>query len=257
MPSKDGLGPLRFGGWYSYREWAEHGFVTRVNRVGSDEPEAEQPGGAGKKPPKIASKPKRNRGNTKNRPAQPSGPSPTDATPGAGHAPPAPVPGRMRPVPGPVSPRPPLPGEGPPPPPPVPRTAGPGVRGAGPWSAPAPVPPPAPSRPDDPLIRPYVLTGGRTHPEHEFAVHALVLTTEKGRALAARLTSEQTAICRMCEAPLSVAEVSALLNVPLGIARVLIDDMSRQGLVSVISPQQQDGHSTEVLMKVLEGLRML
>jgi hypothetical protein len=61
----------------------------------------------------------------------------------------------------------------------------------------------------------------------------------------------------MCEATLSVAEVSALLNVPLGIARVLIDDMSCQGLVSVISPEQQDGHSTEVLMKVLEGLRML
>ncbi|MGH3377261.1 MAG: DUF742 domain-containing protein, partial [Actinoallomurus sp.] len=117
--------------------------------------------------------------------------------------------------------------------------------------------PPAASQPDEPLIRLYVLTGGRAHPERELPVHALTLTTEKGRARAAGLTSEQAAICRMCEAALSVAEVSALLNVPLGIARVLIDDMARLGLVSIISPRTQDDHSAQVLTQVLEGLRML
>jgi hypothetical protein len=111
--------------------------------------------------------------------------------------------------------------------------------------------------PDEPLVRPYVITGGRTHPEHELAIHALALTTAKGRAPAARLAGEQAAICRMCETALSIAEVAALLNVPLGVARILIDDMSRQGLVSIIPPRQQDGHSIEVLTKVLEGLRML
>ncbi|MCO5974913.1 DUF742 domain-containing protein [Actinoallomurus soli] len=257
MPSKDGLAPLRFGGWYSYREWAEHGFTPRAAHVGSDEPQREKPGDSGHKPAANAPQPEKTRGkDVKGRPARPSRSSLAEAAPDAGHAPPAPVPGRAQPVSGPAAPPPPLTGQGPPPPP-TPRATGPSARWAGPQPAPTPVTPPAANQPDEPLIRPYVLTGGRTHPQRELAVHALTLTTEKGRALAAALTSEQAAICRICEVAVSIAEVSALLNVPLGTARVLVDDMSRQGLVSVISPQQQDGHSTEVLMRVLEGLRAL
>ncbi|MGH3846648.1 MAG: hypothetical protein ACRDS0_35300, partial [Pseudonocardiaceae bacterium] len=101
MPSKDELGPLRFGGWYSYREWAEHGFIPRAAHVGSDEREAKRSADAGKKSPAIASKPKRIPGkDAKNR--------------------------RARPVSGPAAPHPPLPGQGSLPPPPVPRAAGPG-----------------------------------------------------------------------------------------------------------------------------------
>jgi hypothetical protein len=155
----------------------------------------------------------------------------------------------------PATPHPLPPGQASPPRPPAPRAAPQAAYGR--ISPPAPPGPPVLNRPDEPLVRPYVITGGRTRPEHEFAIEALTLTTDKGRALAGGLVGEQAAICRMCEAARSIAEVSALLNVPLGVARVLIDDMSRQGLVSVITPRQQDSHSAEVLMSVLEGLRRL
>ncbi|MCO5989619.1 DUF742 domain-containing protein [Actinoallomurus spadix] len=203
-----------------------------------------------------------------------------EAVPDAGHAPPAPAPPPPPARSNPAAPYRLPPGQTSPPLPPAPPVAAPHAApgaaapyrlppdrtfpphppappDAAPHPAPGPVAPPVQNRPDEPLIRPYVITGGRTHAGRELAIEALTLTTEKGRALAHMLVSEQAAICRMCETPISIAEVSALLAVPLGVARVLIADMSHEGLVSVITPRQQDGHPIEVLQKVLEGLRRL
>jgi hypothetical protein len=47
------------------------------------------------------------------------------------------------------------------------------------------------------------------------------------------------------------------VNVPLGVARILIDDMEQQELISVTLPPKEDEHSVELLTRVLEGLRSL
>ncbi|MDQ3154045.1 MAG: DUF742 domain-containing protein [Actinomycetota bacterium] len=108
-------------------------------------------------------------------------------------------------------------------------------------------------------VRPYARTGGRTQPVHELAVETLVITTAAGRDAADALSVEHAPVARLCEEIRSVAEVSALLAVPLGVARVLIADMVDVDLVDVHhNPTTEDGYPDgQLLERVLEGLRKL
>lgn len=108
-------------------------------------------------------------------------------------------------------------------------------------------------------VRPYARTGGRTAPVHDLAVEALVVTTRAGQDETAIGSVEHVAIARLCQETHSVAEVSALLRMPLGVARVLLSDMVDSGLVDVHrNPTAEDGFpEPELLERVLAGLRKL
>jgi hypothetical protein len=56
-----------------------------------------------------------------------------------------------------------------------------------------------------------------------------------------------------------VAEVSALLGLPLGVVRVLLADMVETGLIEVLrNPTDEDGLPDRLLLeRVLAGLRRL
>lgn len=69
---------------------------------------------------------------------------------------------------------------------------------------------------------------------------------------------EYVALECVCDRPRSVAEVAALLEVPLGVARVLIDDMAAEGLLNVDRTVGHDGAPPMALMRrVLQGLHRL
>ena len=71
------------------------------------------------------------------------------------------------------------------------------------------------------LVRPYYMTGGRGRPtQDDLEIEALVSTTAMGER-SPKLTVEQRAIIALCRDLLSVAEVSARLDLPLGVTRVL------------------------------------
>lgn len=110
------------------------------------------------------------------------------------------------------------------------------------------------------LVRPYAMTGGRTRPSHQLAIEALV-STAVDVAQARGLSPEAYRICVLCREVRSVAEISALLAVPLGVARILVADLAETGLVVVQQPQgdEADGGRPHVtlLEKVLSGLRRL
>jgi hypothetical protein len=72
------------------------------------------------------------------------------------------------------------------------------------------------------------------------------------------LIPEYQAINTLCRQVRSVAEISALLRVPLGVARVLISDMAAEGLVQLHQPQLDAGKpDLNLLERVLSGLRRL
>lgn len=106
------------------------------------------------------------------------------------------------------------------------------------------------------LVRPYAVTGGRTKTHHELAVEALVSTTEHGYHESASRLPEFQLICGLCRELRSVAEIASHLNVPLGVARVLVGDMVDEGLVRVHQPAQGRPHRA-LLERVLNGLRKL
>ncbi|CAL9530628.1 DUF742 domain-containing protein [Streptomyces atacamensis] len=111
-----------------------------------------------------------------------------------------------------------------------------------------------------PLVRPYAMTGGRTRPRYQLAIEALVHTTAQPAQLQGQLPEHQR-ICHLCYEIKSVAEISALLSIPLGVARILVADLAEAGLVAIHQPgsSSEPGGQPDVtlLERVLSGLRKL
>jgi hypothetical protein len=107
-------------------------------------------------------------------------------------------------------------------------------------------------------VRPYAVTRGRTRPSGEdLELEALVSTTVLGEA-ARSLSPERHSIALLCRDVLSIAEISARLSLPLGVARVLVGDMADEGLVQVHRPNQVGDRPDIVLLeRVLYGLRAI
>ncbi|MFD0204584.1 MULTISPECIES: DUF742 domain-containing protein [Saccharothrix] len=123
-----------------------------------------------------------------------------------------------------------------------------------------PEPPPAVEEFSGPLVRPYAWTGGRTSSGYDLRLETLVSLEEDGIAIAMReSTAEQRSIVELCaNYPRSVAEVSALLSVPLGVARVLLGDLISMGVVAVHdNATAPSGPDFTLLERVLVGLRNL
>ncbi|GLU46199.1 DUF742 domain-containing protein [Nocardiopsis ansamitocini] len=108
------------------------------------------------------------------------------------------------------------------------------------------------------LVRPYAVTRGRTKPRTQLPLEALISTTATARNEFGTLTPECQAISDLCREWRSVAEISALCRIPLGVARVLVADMSEQGLVQIRSSLNTDNRpNANLLERVLSGLRKL
>ncbi|MFI8105125.1 DUF742 domain-containing protein [Streptomyces sp. NPDC101118] len=126
--------------------------------------------------------------------------------------------------------------------------------------APRQAPRAAAPKASNPLVRPYAMTGGRTRPRYQLAIEALVSTTADPARLQGQLPEHQR-ICRLCQEIKSVAEISALLSIPLGVARILVADLAEAGLVAIHQPggDESAGGQPDVtlLERVLSGLRKL
>jgi hypothetical protein len=117
-------------------------------------------------------------------------------------------------------------------------------------------------------VRPYSLTGGRTRFGHVLLVETFVAAIEapeqrkelpKG-SLSTRVMPELQAIVELCRRMRTVAEIAALLRMPLGVVRVLLSDLADQGRIRVYGTGT--GHGTgrpdrALLERVLSGLRRL
>jgi hypothetical protein len=107
-------------------------------------------------------------------------------------------------------------------------------------------------------VRPYAITGGRTRPSTEVHLETIVVRTAAGESAAARAILERGDILHLCSSPLSVAELSARLSVPLGVVRVLVGDMADEGLLMFNRSQARgDRPSLRLLERVFDGLQAL
>lgn len=115
-------------------------------------------------------------------------------------------------------------------------------------------------------VRPYALTGGRTRFGHVLLVETFVAALEapeerlelgKG-SLSTRIMPEMQAIVEICRRMRTVAEIAALLKMPLGVVRVLLSDLADQGKVRVYGNGHGPGQPDRALLeRVLSGLRRL
>ncbi|MFF4601474.1 DUF742 domain-containing protein [Streptomyces sp. NPDC001339] len=130
-------------------------------------------------------------------------------------------------------------------------------------------------------VRPYSLTGGRTLPLAREpraggdgpAGHVLLVETfvaapagpdedhepaaPDGR-WAGQVLPEMRAIVGLCRRMRSVAEIAALLKMPLGVVRVLLSDLADQGKIRVYGTGHGTGRPDRALLeRVLSGLHRL
>ena len=117
-----------------------------------------------------------------------------------------------------------------------------------------------PTEPDDEgyrprLIRSYTITAGRTATTVDLPMEA-TLRLQAG-AEAPVLTPSAAQVLEVCDRK-SVAEVSALTKMPIGVARVLLGDRIEQGLVRIqatITEKTSTDERLELIERTLRGLR--
>jgi hypothetical protein len=114
--------------------------------------------------------------------------------------------------------------------------------------------------PDDSEVRPYLMTGGRTRtdPAAAIAIETVVVASPlatEGHPASTRF--ERADILRLCREPRSVAEVSALLRLPLGVARVLVADLVADGLLEARSARPRQAFDVQFLERLIDGVSAL
>ena len=107
-------------------------------------------------------------------------------------------------------------------------------------------------------VRPYAVTGGRVKSSRaDLPLEALV-ELMPGAVAGTGLPPERRAILHHAAAGyISIAELSALLHLPLGVVRVLVSDLADQQYVRVHSSQPLDiqtGQSPALSLSVLESV---
>ncbi|MGA8980143.1 MAG: DUF742 domain-containing protein [Pedococcus sp.] len=110
------------------------------------------------------------------------------------------------------------------------------------------------------LVRPYALTSGRTESVVDLPIEATLEVLPSGRSATWPEGHMSGRIIELCSTSQSVAEVSAKLHVPLGVARVLLGDLISAGHLktrATISENTTTDERRELIERTLSGLRAL
>lgn len=114
-----------------------------------------------------------------------------------------------------------------------------------------------------PVVRPYAMTRGRTShaAQHRLDLIAVVVTEPHvdDPGTDPNLSPEHVDIVELCrEVPQSVAELASGLDLPIGVVRVLVGDLTDAELVHVTRPVPPAELPDEsILRDVINGLRAL
>lgn len=106
-------------------------------------------------------------------------------------------------------------------------------------------------------VRPYALTGGRTRSNLDLPLETLVLCNPRGAAVINQVGLEQRRILALASSPISLAEISAHLDVVIGATRVLVGDLVAAGFLESRSGSYSEQPDIQLLERVLDGLKAL
>ena len=110
------------------------------------------------------------------------------------------------------------------------------------------------------LVRLYTLTAGRTDTSVDLPLQAPIQTLLAGEAHRWPPNDVKDKIIQLCTNSPSVAEISARLDLPLGVARVLVGDLVMSGYLRVhrtLTERSTRDERHELIGRTLRGLRAL
>lgn len=110
------------------------------------------------------------------------------------------------------------------------------------------------SEAEDPVVRPFLVTGGRTRPLAD-NIRIETLFFAQPAALSAPLRFEAERIVQLCQAPMSLADLAAALRTPLGVTRVLVGDLIAEKYLQV--SEQSNELSIELIERIRDRVRAL
>ncbi|MER7394739.1 DUF742 domain-containing protein [Streptomyces sp. NPDC000151] len=103
----------------------------------------------------------------------------------------------------------------------------------------------------------YVLTSGRNRPDKSSPLDMVTLIVSRNEA-SVSMQPEQAALIAMCDYPLSVAEISAHLHLPVSVITALLTDLLASGHVEARAPVPAASlPDVELLEAVMHGLQNL
>jgi uncharacterized protein DUF742 len=110
-----------------------------------------------------------------------------------------------------------------------------------------------------PVVRPYALTRGRTLPSGgaSFGLIDVVVAISDRMPEHFRPGPEHRQILNLCRRPTPIVDLTSEIDLPLGVVRVLLGDLTSEGLVRVLSTQKQPANDQRLLRMVLDGLESL
>ena len=111
-----------------------------------------------------------------------------------------------------------------------------------------------------PMVRAYTITGGRTRPESGQEIDLIaVIVADPDAESDETLDEQHLALLDLCRpAPLSVAELASEADLAVGVVRVLLGDLLRDGQLRVIRPvPPAELPDAGLLRDVINGLRAL
>jgi hypothetical protein len=114
------------------------------------------------------------------------------------------------------------------------------------------------------LVRPYTMTGGRTGRDlPQIALEAQIQATRVGQENRHLYRFEAARIIDITYEQLALVEISARLDVPVGVVRVVVADLARRGALQILDPPTGNATNLDsyqyatLLRKVLDGIKSL
>lgn len=105
---------------------------------------------------------------------------------------------------------------------------------------------------DAPFVRPYIVTAGRTVGDAgDIAIETLVVASQPSHGLG----PDHAAVVDLCAEPLSVAEIAVHIRQPIGVARVLVADLTASNHVVQHATAASEGAA--IVRRLLDGIRSL
>jgi hypothetical protein len=109
-----------------------------------------------------------------------------------------------------------------------------------------------------PVVRPYALTGGLTRPSGQrFDLLDMVGVVRRAARDMPELAPEQAEVLQRCQIPSPLVDLSADLDLPVGVVRILVSDLRERGLVTIHRAQPAGVGDLKILQEVVDGLRRL
>ena len=111
-----------------------------------------------------------------------------------------------------------------------------------------------------PIVRPYAVTKGRTMPAsgaHVGLIDVVVAVADAQLPADVRLNREHRRVLSRCRHPVTVVDLASDIDLPVGVVRVLLSDLSQYGALRVVATPRAPVTNERLLRDVLDALQAL